>query len=95
MDWLCYLNLLKVCYHIRANLRYTQYTKKFCYAYGVLVAIAQAQKWTILYYIPVGDGASEGASRWMKAAGIAIDEEHYRKVANLKRNGTKKSGNTC
>ncbi|MEH1957301.1 hypothetical protein [Nostoc sp.] len=30
--------------------------------------IAQAQKWTILYYIAVGDGASEGASQWMKAA---------------------------
>ncbi|MHC5861025.1 hypothetical protein [Nostoc sp.] len=27
----------------------------------------------------------EGTSRWwMKAAGIAIDEEHYRKVANAK-----------
>ncbi|MEH2079982.1 MAG: hypothetical protein V7K89_08180 [Nostoc sp.] len=48
------------------------------------VAIAQAQKWAILYYIPVGDGASKGASRWMKAAGIVIDEEHYRKVANAK-----------
>jgi hypothetical protein len=34
--------------------------------------------------VPVGDGADEGASRWMKAAGIAIDEEHYRKVANAK-----------
>ncbi|QHG20577.1 hypothetical protein [Nostoc sp. ATCC 53789] len=37
--------------------------------------IAQAQKWAIPYYIPVG----KGASRWMKAAGIAIDEEHFRK----------------
>jgi hypothetical protein len=34
--------------------------------------------------VPVGDGGDEGASRWMKAAGIAIDEEHYRKVANAK-----------
>jgi hypothetical protein len=34
--------------------------------------------------VPVGDAADEGASRWMKAAGIAIDEEHYRKVANAK-----------
>ena len=34
--------------------------------------------------IPLGDGGDEGASRWMKAAGIAIDEEHYRKVANAK-----------
>ncbi|MEH1940758.1 MAG: hypothetical protein V7L01_11125 [Nostoc sp.] len=34
--------------------------------------------------LPVGDGADESASRWMKAAGIAIDEEHYRKVANAK-----------
>ena len=33
---------------------------------------------------PVGDATDEGASRWMKAAGIAIDEEHYRKVANAK-----------
>ncbi len=36
MDWVCYLKLLKVCYHIRGNLRYTQYTKKFCDACGVL-----------------------------------------------------------
>ncbi|WP_152592011.1 hypothetical protein [Nostoc sphaeroides] len=34
--------------------------------------------------IPLGDGGDEGTSRWMKAAGIAIDEEHYRKVANAK-----------
>lgn len=34
--------------------------------------------------VPVGDGGDEGTSRWMKAAGIAIDEEHYRKVANPK-----------
>lgn len=33
---------------------------------------------------PVGDATDEGASRWMKAAGIAIDSEHYRKVANAK-----------
>ncbi|MBE9104858.1 hypothetical protein IQ229_07860 [Nostoc cf. edaphicum LEGE 07299] len=33
---------------------------------------------------PVGDATDEGALRWMKAAGIAIDEEHYRKVANAK-----------
>ncbi|NDJ25904.1 hypothetical protein GS682_30820 [Nostoc sp. B(2019)] len=32
--------------------------------------------------IPAGDSSDEGASRWMKAALIAIDEEHYRKVAN-------------
>lgn len=30
------------------------------------------------------NGSDEGTSRWMKAAGIAIDEEHYRKVANPK-----------
>jgi hypothetical protein len=36
MDRVCYLNLLKVCYHILGNLRYTQYTKKFCDACGVL-----------------------------------------------------------
>ncbi|WP_375505222.1 plasmid replication protein, CyRepA1 family [uncultured Nostoc sp.] len=34
--------------------------------------------------VPVGDATDEGASRWMKAAGIAIDEEHFRKVANAK-----------
>ncbi|MCC5619633.1 DUF3854 domain-containing protein, partial [Nostoc sp. CHAB 5836] len=34
--------------------------------------------------VPVGDGGDESASRWMKAAGIAIDEEHFRKVANAK-----------
>ncbi|MCC5654035.1 DUF3854 domain-containing protein [Nostoc sp. XA013] len=33
---------------------------------------------------PVGDATDEGASRWMKAAGIAIDEEHFRLVANAK-----------
>ena len=34
--------------------------------------------------VPVGDGGDEGTSRWMKAAGIAINEEYYRKVANAK-----------
>ncbi len=34
--------------------------------------------------IPLGDGGDEATSRWMKVAGIAIDEEHYRKVANAK-----------
>jgi hypothetical protein len=34
--------------------------------------------------IPLGNDGDEGTSRWMKAAGIAIDEEHYRKVANAK-----------
>ncbi len=34
--------------------------------------------------VPAGDSADEGAQKWMKAAGIAIDEEHYRKVANAK-----------
>lgn len=34
--------------------------------------------------IPLGDGGDEATSRWMKAAGIAIDEEHYRLVANAK-----------
>ncbi|MCG6138283.1 MAG: hypothetical protein MET45_27275 [Nostoc sp. LLA-1] len=34
--------------------------------------------------IPVGDEGNDGANRWMKAAGIAIDEEHYRKVTNAK-----------
>ncbi|MEH2160513.1 MAG: plasmid replication protein, CyRepA1 family [Nostoc sp.] len=34
--------------------------------------------------IPVGDASDEGASRWMKAAGIAINEEHFRKVTNAK-----------
>jgi hypothetical protein len=34
--------------------------------------------------ISAGDGGDESASRWMKAAGIAIDEEHYGKVANAK-----------
>ncbi|MEA5507679.1 plasmid replication protein, CyRepA1 family, partial [Halotia wernerae UHCC 0503] len=34
--------------------------------------------------IPMGDAADEGSARWMKAAGIAIDEEHYRKVADAK-----------
>lgn len=33
---------------------------------------------------PFCDATDEGASRWMKAAGIAIDEEHFRKVANAK-----------
>ncbi|MEH1828172.1 MAG: hypothetical protein V7L22_23025 [Nostoc sp.] len=34
--------------------------------------------------VPLGNGSDEGTSRWMKAAGIAINEEHYRKVANAK-----------
>ncbi|MEH2162872.1 MAG: hypothetical protein V7K38_18055 [Nostoc sp.] len=34
--------------------------------------------------IPLGNGGDEGTSLWMKAALIAIDEEHYRKVANAK-----------
>ncbi|MCC5669008.1 DUF3854 domain-containing protein [Nostoc sp. CHAB 5784] len=34
--------------------------------------------------VSLGDGGDEATSRWMKAAGIAIDEEHYRKVANAK-----------
>jgi Domain of unknown function (DUF3854)/Origin of replication binding protein len=34
--------------------------------------------------IPVGDGVDEGTSRWMKAQGIALDWEHYTKVANAK-----------
>ncbi|AUB44798.1 Superfamily II DNA or RNA helicase (plasmid) [Nostoc flagelliforme CCNUN1] len=34
--------------------------------------------------IPLGDGGDESTSRSLKAAGIAIDEEHYRKVANAK-----------
>jgi hypothetical protein len=34
--------------------------------------------------IPAGDSSDEGAARWMKAAGIAIDEEHYRKVSDAK-----------
>ncbi|MHC5915588.1 MAG: plasmid replication protein, CyRepA1 family [Nostoc sp.] len=34
--------------------------------------------------IPLGNDGDEGTSRWMKAAGITIDEEHYRKVANAK-----------
>ncbi|MCC5622109.1 hypothetical protein [Nostoc sp. CHAB 5715] len=34
--------------------------------------------------IPLGNGGDEGTSRWMKAQGIAIDEEHYRLVANAK-----------
>ena len=34
--------------------------------------------------VPAGDGGDEGASRWMKTAGIAIDSEHYAKVANAK-----------
>lgn len=34
--------------------------------------------------IPVGDGVNEGARQWMKAAGIALDWEHYTKVANAK-----------
>ncbi|MEH2067735.1 MAG: hypothetical protein V7K47_06135 [Nostoc sp.] len=32
----------------------------------------------------VGDAADEGASQWMKATGIAINEEHYRQVASAK-----------
>ncbi len=34
--------------------------------------------------IPVGDGVNEEASRWMKAIGVALDWEHYTKVANAK-----------
>lgn len=34
--------------------------------------------------ISAGDGVDDTASRWMKAAGIAVDSEHYRKVANAK-----------
>ncbi|MBW4564996.1 MAG: DUF3854 domain-containing protein [Mojavia pulchra JT2-VF2] len=34
--------------------------------------------------VSAGDSVDEGTSRWMKAAGVAIDEEHYRKVANAK-----------
>ncbi|MEH2003145.1 MAG: hypothetical protein V7L00_31200 [Nostoc sp.] len=34
--------------------------------------------------IPLGNGGDESASRWMKAQGIAIDSEHFRKVANAK-----------
>lgn len=34
--------------------------------------------------IPAGDNENVGASRWMKAAGIAIGEEHYRQVADAK-----------
>ncbi|MCC5650018.1 hypothetical protein LC609_09245 [Nostoc sp. XA013] len=34
--------------------------------------------------VPVGNGGDERTSRWMKAAGIAIHEEHYRKMANAK-----------
>ncbi|MEH2347583.1 MAG: bifunctional DNA primase/helicase, partial [Nostoc sp.] len=34
--------------------------------------------------ISAGDGTDDTASRWMKAAGIAVDSEHYRKVANAK-----------
>jgi hypothetical protein len=34
--------------------------------------------------VPAGDSVDEGAQKWMKAAGTAIDEEHYRKVANAK-----------
>ncbi|MBG1271122.1 plasmid replication protein, CyRepA1 family [Nostoc sp. WHI] len=34
--------------------------------------------------VSAGDGGNEATSRWMKAAGIAIDEEHYRLVANAK-----------
>ncbi|WP_334915428.1 hypothetical protein [Nostoc sp.] len=32
----------------------------------------------------MGDDGDEGTSWYMKAAGIAIDEEYYRKVANAK-----------
>lgn len=34
--------------------------------------------------VPLGNDGDEGASRYMKAAGIAIHEEYYRKVANAK-----------
>ncbi|MBD2472011.1 DUF3854 domain-containing protein [Nostoc sp. FACHB-145] len=34
--------------------------------------------------VPAGDTPDEWAARWMKAAGNAIDQEHYRNVANAK-----------
>jgi hypothetical protein len=34
--------------------------------------------------VSAGDGVDDGAHKWIKAAGVAIDEEHYRKVANAK-----------
>jgi hypothetical protein len=34
--------------------------------------------------IPAGDGSDDGAARWMKAAGDALDWEHCNKVANAK-----------
>lgn len=34
--------------------------------------------------IPLSNGGDEGTSLWMKAALIAIDEGHNRKVANAK-----------
>ncbi|MBD2452266.1 DUF3854 domain-containing protein [Nostoc sp. FACHB-152] len=34
--------------------------------------------------VPAGDTPDEWAARWMKAAGNAIDQEHYQKVANAK-----------
>jgi hypothetical protein len=34
--------------------------------------------------VSADDSADEGAQKWMKAAGIAIDEEHYHQVANAK-----------
>ncbi|MCC5660170.1 hypothetical protein LC608_24970 [Nostoc sp. XA010] len=34
--------------------------------------------------ISLGNGGDEGTSQWMKAAGIAIDEQHFCKVARVK-----------
>jgi hypothetical protein len=34
--------------------------------------------------IPAGDGSDDGAARWIKAAGDALDWEHCNKVANAK-----------
>ncbi|WP_193199948.1 plasmid replication protein, CyRepA1 family [Nostoc sp. MG11] len=34
--------------------------------------------------IPVGDSSDDGAARWIKAAGVALDWEHCTKVANTK-----------
>ncbi|WP_375501693.1 hypothetical protein [uncultured Nostoc sp.] len=34
--------------------------------------------------IPLGNGGDEVTSQWIKAAGIAIDEQHFCKVANVK-----------
>ena len=34
--------------------------------------------------IPLGNGGDEGTPQWMKSAGIAIDEQHFCKVARVK-----------